>query len=302
MSATKLAILLIFIGATAYIHLRGRVRLGFWRQLTDHSTFMAPINCFMYLFSKVASTPYIPVAQFPELQRLQDNWEAIRVEGEKLYGNGDIKASDSYNDAGFNSFFKTGWKRFYLKWYDEAHPSAATLCPFTTALLKDIPSVKAAMFAALPPGATLVRHRDPFAGSLRYHLGLSTPNDDRCFIDVDGDRYSWRDGQAVMFDETYLHYAENTTEQNRIILFCDIERPLRFAPARWINRFISRQLIGAAAAPNQAGDRTGGINKAFATVQRVRLWGKEIKARSRFQYYALKWALFGGLFALFLWA
>ena len=23
-----------------------------------------------------------------------------------------IKASDQFNDAGFNSFFKTGWKRF----------------------------------------------------------------------------------------------------------------------------------------------------------------------------------------------
>ncbi|PHV12653.1 lipid A hydroxylase LpxO [Chitinimonas sp. BJB300] len=295
----KIAIFLAFVGATIHIHLRGKVRLGFWRQLSDHSTFMAPINCFMYLFSRVPSTPYIPVEQFTELKALQDNWQAIRVEGEKLYGSGDIKASDTYNDAGFNSFFKTGWKRFYLKWYDEAHPSAATLCPVTTALLKDIPSVKAAMFAALPPGATLVRHRDPFAGSLRYHLGLTTPNDDRCFIDVDGQPYSWRDGEAVMFDETYLHFAENRTDQNRIILFCDIERPLRFAPARWANRFISRNLIAAAAAPNQEGDRTGGINKAFAYVQQVRLWGKRVKARSHFQYYALKWAFFGGLFTLF---
>ncbi|MGK3430104.1 hypothetical protein ACSLO7_30610, partial [Klebsiella pneumoniae] len=36
-----------------------------------------------------------------------------------------IKAADKYNDAGFNSFFKTGWKRFYLKWYEDAHPSAS---------------------------------------------------------------------------------------------------------------------------------------------------------------------------------
>jgi beta-hydroxylase len=300
MSPFKIAVVAAFVAATVYVHFRGRVRLGFWRQLTDHSTFMAPINCFMYLFSKVPAKPYLPVSDFPELATLTANWEKIREEGERLYATGDIKASAQYDDLGFNSFFKTGWKRFYLKWYDEAHPSAATLCPYTTALLKDIPSVKAAMFAALPPGSRLVRHRDPFAGSVRYHLGLSTPNADGCYIDVDGERYSWRDGEPVIFDETYLHYAENTTDHNRIILFCDVERPMWFAPARWINHFISRYLIGAAASPNQAGDRTGGLNRVFRYVQAVRLAGKRIKAQSRFTYYLLKWLLFGGLLALFL--
>jgi beta-hydroxylase len=28
-------------------------------------------------------------------------------------------------------------------------------------------------------------------------------------FDVDGQRYSWRDGESVVFDETYIHYAEN---------------------------------------------------------------------------------------------
>ncbi len=79
------------------------------------------------------------------------------------------------------------------------------------------------MFAMLPPGSTLTLHRDPYAGSLRYHLGLDTPNDDGCTIVVDGERYSWRDGEDVVFDETYLHWAENTTQKDRIILFCDIE-------------------------------------------------------------------------------
>ena len=45
--------------------------------------------------------------------------------------------------------------------------------------------------------------------------------------DVDGERHSWRDGQAVMFDETYIHWARNDADSDRIIRFCDIERPLR---------------------------------------------------------------------------
>ncbi|PRP72184.1 aspartyl beta-hydroxylase [Chromobacterium amazonense] len=296
----KLTIVAIFILSTAYVHLRGRVRLGFWRQLSDHSTIMAPINCFMYLFSKVPPKPYLPVERFPELQALTANWEKIREEAAALYGQGNIKASDKYDDLGFNSFFKTGWKRFYLKWYGQDHASAQALCPYTTQLLKQFPNIKAAMFTALPPGSRLVRHRDPFAGSVRYHLGLITPNDDGCYIDVDGQKYSWRDGEAVIFDETYLHYAENTTDQNRIILFCDIERPMWFAPARWINRIVSRVLVGAANSPNQEGDRTGGLNRAFRYIQQVRLFGKKIKAQSRFAYYLLKWLLLGGPIVLWL--
>jgi len=82
------------------------------------------------------------------------------------------------------------------------------------------------MFAMLPAGGKLGAHRDPFAGSLRYHLGLVTPNSERCRILVDGMECVWREGQAFMFDETFIHAAENATDQNRIILFCDVERPI----------------------------------------------------------------------------
>ncbi len=72
---------------------------------------------------------------------------------------------------GLIPFSKQAGSVFHLKWYDSAHPSAAELCPKTTALLKTLPTIKAAMFTELAPDSRLVRHRDPYAGSLRYHLG-----------------------------------------------------------------------------------------------------------------------------------
>ncbi|CAI0747092.1 Aspartyl/Asparaginyl beta-hydroxylase [Serratia quinivorans] len=296
-SIMKYIILLLFILCVVYVHYRGRVRYTFWRQLSDHSTFTAPLNVFMYLFSRVPTTPYLQPEQFPELQVLRENWQTIRDEGQQLMAIQQIKASDQFNDAGFNSFFKTGWKRFYLKWYEDSHPSAMSLCPQTTALLRSLPSVKAAMFAELPDGSRLPRHRDPYAGSLRYHLGLITPNDDRCFIEVDGERYSWRDGEGVMFDETYLHFAENQSGQNRLILFCDIERPMRFRWAQGINHWLGRNLMSAATAPNEEGDRTGGVNKLFKYIYAVRKVGKRLKAWNRTGYYIIKWILFGGIAA-----
>ncbi|BEN88543.1 MULTISPECIES: lipid A hydroxylase LpxO [Serratia] len=293
----KYIILILLILCVVYVHYRGRVRYNVWRQLSDHSTFTAPLNVFMYLFSRVPTTPYLKPEQFPELAVLRENWETIRDEGQKLMKIQQIKASDQFNDAGFNSFFKTGWKRFYLKWYEDSHPSAMTLCPQTTELLRSLPSVKAAMFAELPDGSRLPRHRDPYAGSLRYHLGLITPNDDRCFIEVDGERYSWRDGEGVMFDETYLHYAENQSGQNRLILFCDIERPMRYRWTQAVNHWLGRNLMSAATAPNEEGDRTGGVNKMFKYIYAIRRVGKRLKAWNRTGYYIIKWILFGGIAA-----
>jgi aspartyl/asparaginyl beta-hydroxylase (cupin superfamily) len=45
----------------------------------------------------------------------------------------------------------SGWKLNYLKWYGDSHPSAMKLCPRTTELVQSIGSIKAAMFAELPP-------------------------------------------------------------------------------------------------------------------------------------------------------
>ncbi len=296
----KLIIIAVYVLSIAYVHLRGKVRHKLGRQLSDHSSFLAPINCFLYLFSKIPSRPYLQTTDFPELKPLQDNWQAIREEALALLRAGEIKKSERPDDVGFNSFFKTGWKRFYLKWYGDNHPSALELCPRTTELLNGIGTVKAAMFAELPPGSKLVRHRDPYAGSLRYHLGLETPNDAGCYINVDGQNYHWRDGEPVMFDETFIHYAENTTDKDRVILFCDIERPMRYRWAAAFNRWFSRNVMAAAAAPNGDGDKTGGINKAFTKLYGIRLRGKALKKTNRTRYYLEKWAIFGGLLALFL--
>ncbi|MDR6445156.1 aspartyl/asparaginyl beta-hydroxylase (cupin superfamily) [Paraburkholderia terricola] len=157
------------------------------------------------------------------------------------------------------------------------------------------------MFAMLPAGGSLNPHRDPYAGSLRYHLGLITPNDDRCAIVVDGIPYSWRDGEDVVFDETYLHHAENRTEEDRIILFCDVERPMKFAWAQAIIRAIGDVLLRAAASPNDVGDRTGGINRLFRYVYSVRLLGKRIKAWNRMAYYAIKWCLGAAIVIAIIW-
>jgi beta-hydroxylase len=292
-----LAILALYLACILVVHYRGRVRHTFWGQVFDHSGLLAPINVFLYAFSAVPNKPYIPVERFPELDTLRQHADVIRQEGLALMAHARMKSPDQKDDAGFNSFAKSGWKRFYLKWYGDAHPSALRLCPRTTELLRSIPSVSGAMFATLPPGAVLNPHRDPYAGSMRYHLGLVTPNDDACRIEVDGQAYSWRDGEGVVFDETFVHQAQNETDVERLILFCDVARPMRYDFADRFNQWFGRHVVAAASSPNDAGDRTGLINRLFFLSDRAGQWRRRFKAWNRGVYKLTKAALAVGLAA-----
>ncbi len=297
---TRHWVLLVFVASALYAHFRGTVRFRLVRTLTDFTVLLAPVNALMYLFSRTPKAVYIDQREFPELVMLQQNWQVIRDEAMALADGGQIRAADGYTDMGFNSFFRTGWKRFYLTWYGKELPSAVSQCPKTLALLKQIPSIKAAMFASLPPGATLQTHRDPYAGSLRYHLGLVTPNHSDCYIEVDGQRYHWKDGEAVMFDETFIHHAANRTQQQRVVLFCDVERPLWTTPVRWFNRLFAKYVMAAAASANAQGEGIGALNQFFRAFYQLRLRAKEFKRTHRRAYYVGKWvAITGVLWWLF---
>lgn len=291
----------VWIGAGLYVHFRGRERLAFMRQLADHSTLLAPYNAFVYATSAVPRTPRLDVADFPELSVLVDAWETIRDEGLALYEAGHVRVAERHNDLAFNSFYKRDWRRFYLKWYGRPLPSAERLCPRTVALLRRTPSVHAAMFTVLAPRSHLVRHRDPFAGSVRFHLGLRTPNADACRIFIDGEPYAWRDGEAVVFDETYIHRAENRTDVPRLILFCDVERPLRGRLATAINRFAIHNVMGLTATANVDGEPVGLANRVFERLYRVRLAMKALRKRNKRAYYALSWGTKLGVAALLVW-
>ena len=67
--STRFVILYVFVMSAVWVHYRGTVRLRFTRQLADHSTFMAPINVFMYAFSAVPNRPILERKDFPASRR-----------------------------------------------------------------------------------------------------------------------------------------------------------------------------------------------------------------------------------------
>ncbi len=297
----KLILLTAFFSSIAYAQFRGRTRQPWRRQIFGHSTLMAPLNAMMYLLSRVPTAPYVSVDLFDGLRELESHWHEIRDEAEAMAEMRRIRAAEHNDDAGFNSFFKEGWKRFYLKWYVVSPPSALRYCPRTVELLRRTDCVKAALFAELPAGAKLNPHRDPYAGSMRYHLGLSTPNDDQCRIWVDGEPYSWRDGEGVVFDETFVHWVRNDTDRSRLILLCDLERPLRFRWAETLNRAFARHVMSAAAAPNDSGDRTGLIGRLFRFSFVAGQYRRRFKNWNPLLYKLTRYGLIVALIAALIW-
>jgi beta-hydroxylase len=281
---TAVIILACLAASTWVFACRGRVRFRTLREyLRKGWPIMALPNCLLYACTpREARRPVLPLDRFPGLEALCSEWPVMREEALALLHAQVFEAtrdasSPAWFDLGFRTFQRRGWSKFYLHWYGVTQPSALLLCPRTVELLCSQPALRGALFAVLPAGARLTRHMDPLASSLRLHLGLSTPNDARCCIEVDGEVRVWRDGEAFIFDETYLHEACNNTEQPRIILMCDIQRPLN--P---LGRLLNAPLLGLLSltiVPNLPGDHRGLVNRLFTLVAPLLRWPRRFKPR-----------------------
>ena len=269
----------IYILSIAFVRYRNIDKFSLVRQLSDFSTFMVPFNIPAYLLSKTPIQPFTDRQYFPELQLLEDQWEVIRDEARILYAEGLIGVSD---DLPGSSFYKNGrWKSFYLKSFENDIPSAYELAPKTMALIDQIPSMNMALFAALMPGKELKKHHDPFAFTFRYSLGLITPNSDQSGLIVDGNNYHWKDGESIIFDETYMHSAYNHSDQVRIVLMTDIARPLHIKIIQKISYLFGRHFNRLFAIDNVDTRYSGIGNKIGKGVLAYKAMMKRFKAKNK---------------------
>ena len=100
-----------------------------------------------------------------------------------------------------------------------------------------------------------------------------------------------------MFDETYIHWAINGSESDRIILFCDVERPMRFRWAQAINRFLGKTMMTPAASPNEWGDQVGLGSKLFRVSFYACKYRRAFKAWNKTVYKITKVGLIVGVAA-----
>lgn len=284
---------LAYIACIVFLRLRNKSTFDLKRQLTDFSTFMVPFNLPAYFLSKVPTTARVERSLFPELDIIQDNWETIRDEALALYHGGQITAKE---DLPASSFYKDNrWTSFYLKVYNNRIPSAYDLAPKTMALLEQVPSMNIALFAVLMPGKKLNKHHDPFAYTVRYSLGLSTPNSDDCGLIIDEFDYKWKDGDSIVFDETYLHSAYNNTDVPRIILMTDIDRPMKWKFVQKLYWYFGRFFNSLFMIDNVDPTHTGIGNRLGKGLLAYQGFLKGIKKKNKTFYVVSKWAVILGI-------
>ena len=67
-------------------------------------------------------------------------------------------------------------------------------------------------------------------------MALIVPDEaENCVMRVVDQNCQWREGECLVFDDTYDHEIWNDTDQLRVVLLFDFDRPMRL-PGRLLNR------------------------------------------------------------------
>ncbi len=200
---------------------------------------LAPVERFIGRRSLVGDATFFPLERFPWVEHIEANWMVIREEAERLLEEREELAN--FQDISKDQIEITDddrWKTFFLYGYGFTAKLGTEMCPRTAALMQEIPGMTTAMFSILSPRKHILAHRGPYKGVLRYHLGLIVPRDaEACRIRVGEDIRHWREGESMVFDDTFDHEVWNDTDETRVVLFVDVLRPLPF-PESAINRLI----------------------------------------------------------------
>src|SRR6266851_5169295 len=88
-----------------------------------------------------------------------------------------------------------------------------------------------------------------------------------------------------------LRIARQLGDHSTYLLFCDVERPMKYGFMTAINRWVSHHIVKASATQNVDGENVGVLNKVFGGIYEVHLAGQRVKKWNRKVYYALKYSL-----------
>ena len=200
-------------------------------------------NDLLALSSKISNDPVLDQQSFDWARELAPHWREIRDEALAIYRHRDAipPLRDISPDHG-RIIKDKSWRSFFLVGYGERVEQNIARAPRTAELVSRIPGLNSAFFSILGPGSTIVPHRGVTKAFITAHLGLQVPADDaRLWMRVDDQRVHWREGEWLIFDDTYEHEVKNETDQTRIILLCQIARPLA-APGSWLASAIMRYI------------------------------------------------------------
>lgn len=189
-----------------------------------------------FWFPDLPPGPYHDPMLQPWAPMLRDAWQDIRDEAlDLLREDRDFvsflglapgqKAPESIGGAAANP----AWDAFFFYNHGVRFDANHERCPRTSALLESIELCRIARqapeicFSLIRPQSTILPHYGVTNVRLVFHLPLIIPSD--CALNVAGIEHHWREGEPILFDDTYRHEAWNRSDQPRLILLMDCWNP-----------------------------------------------------------------------------
>ena len=175
----------------------------------------------------LTATPFHPAKNYKWIKKIESKWQTVRKEllaalenPEELYARGtNVWAATAPGEYG------PSWRTLPLCDRTVWDPVNSAIFPKTCELLHSakVPLIEA-FFASMGPQSDIKPHSDMCNFALTCHLGLDVPEGE-CAITVGDTRRDWKNGEAIMFDTSILHEAENLSRRTRYILMMRVYHP-----------------------------------------------------------------------------
>ncbi len=221
----------------------------------DYHIFKSMVNgCFAPYIGGKRRPVFFNVAQtYPSLDCVTRAYPAIRAEFDSLLATDPCLPEYHDIDKGEREISDTTpskWNVCMLELLGHRLETNRALFPRTCGALDQVPNLIQAFFSVLEPGKSVPEHEGPYYGYLRYHLGLRVPRENPPKIVVNGLSYTWREGEAVLFDDSWPHEVINHSAEMRAVLIVDVARPMPYLPTL-VNRatqLVARHTYGKSVA------------------------------------------------------
>lgn len=175
--------------------------------------------------------PWHDPAELPWLAEVKAAHAGLLKEGGALLKKGLLAPSEE----GRGDLDYKGWIAFDLMTLDlevsperfacelRDFPENRARAPLAAGLVGRLPFIGDCFYSVLQPGGVVKVHFSQFNAKLICHLGLSVPED--CGIRVAGETRSWKDGEFLLFDDTYLHDTWNRSARPRLLFHTGVWHP-----------------------------------------------------------------------------
>lgn len=129
------------------------------------------------------------------------------------------------------------WKVFSFIFFNMKLPQNAKLCPETAALVFSQPEILSCDYSYLNPHTHVKPHKGYSRMVLRCHLPLIVPDESLCALRVGDETRHWKEGELMIFDDSFEHEAWNKSDEKRVVLMFDIPNPLWGYTAHEISKY-----------------------------------------------------------------